>query len=108
MTINELSGSEKYVETFNMCIGVSLLLIIVVSNSPSNSLISLSCLGAMNEVLMASNLEVQTFSLRPKEAKKDTARLKKEVEARKAEFERVHASEVSRECGRRPRFIKTI
>ncbi|KAG2275744.1 hypothetical protein Bca4012_044164 [Brassica carinata] len=56
---------------------------------------------------MASNLEARTFRLRPKEAKKEAARLKNEVEARKAEFESVHA-EVSRECGRRPRFMKTI
>ncbi|KAH0858965.1 LOW QUALITY PROTEIN: hypothetical protein HID58_087226 [Brassica napus] len=48
-------------------------------------------LGAMNEALMASNLEARTFRLRPKEAKKEAARLKNEVEARKAEFESVHA-----------------
>lgn len=64
---------------------------------------------------MSSNLEAQTIRLRAKETKKEAARLKNEVEAeksecsaRKAEFEKVHASEVSRECGRPPRFIRTI
>ncbi|KAF2575650.1 hypothetical protein F2Q70_00003648 [Brassica cretica] len=70
VTINELSGSENYVEAFDMCMGG---------------------LGAMNEALMARNLEARTFRLRPKEAKKEAARLKNEVEARKAEFESVHA-----------------